>query len=52
MDEVDIFYDEIKVLGNNLFYVGIPKKLIEGAGYKKGDQLKIMIRRVREEENF
>lgn len=46
IDEVDIFYDEIKTLGNNLFYIGIPKKLIEGAGYNKGDKLKIMIKKV------
>jgi len=51
MDDVDIIYDEIKVLGN-IFYIGLPKKLIQGAGYKKGDKLKIMIRRVREEEDL
>jgi hypothetical protein len=50
MNEIDIYYDEIKVLGNNnLFYIGIPRKLIKGAGYKKGDKVKVMITKTEQE---
>jgi len=49
MDE-NIFYDDIKLLGS-LHYVVVPKKLIDGAGYVKGDTIKITIKKVYNEKN-
>lgn len=46
MNSYEKFYDNVKVLkGSNSFvhYVSIPKKLIQGLGIKKGDQIRILI---------
>jgi len=49
VDEFETFYDEIKESGGNLM-ITIPLKLVEYAGFKRGDKVKVMIRKKLKEE--
>ena len=43
--EFETFYDEIKNINGSL-RVTIPYKLVEFVGFKKGDKVKVMIKRL------
>jgi bifunctional DNA-binding transcriptional regulator/antitoxin component of YhaV-PrlF toxin-antitoxin module len=49
MEEHFVFFDEIKT-AQNVYRVTLPAKLVEGAGWKVGDKVKIWIRRVTDDE--
>jgi hypothetical protein len=45
------FIDRIKVFSNNVFYVTLPKvKLVDMAGFKKGDYVKVILVPLNKEE--
>lgn len=46
--ELDIFYEEIKVLGKNTLYITIPEKLVKFTGLQKGDRIKVIIKKAQE----
>jgi len=53
MEEYEIFYDEIKDSGSGVFRITVPEKLAKFNGYKVGDKVKVMIKKlppVQEEE--
>lgn len=55
MDEFETFYDEIKEKkageGISVFRLTIPKKLVDFAGLKSGDKVKVMIKKVGSKED-
>lgn len=51
--EYEKFFDEIKHLNSkssNISYITIPKKLVTAMGLNKGDQVRILINKITEED--
>jgi len=48
--EFDVFYADVRE-GNETLEITIPKKVCVIAGFKKGDTVKVMIKKVIEKEN-
>jgi len=48
--EYETFYDEVKVFGGGVLRITIPRKLCQFAGIKQGDQVKVMIQKLEEED--
>jgi len=46
VDECETFYAEIRDVGNGVLGISIPKILHEAAGFKIGDKLKVMVKKV------
>jgi len=46
--EYETFYDELKE-HNKVLRVSVPFKLVNFAGFKAGDQVKVMIKKMEEE---
>lgn len=47
------FFDDVKILrsqSSEVNYVSIPKKLVIALGIKKGDKVKIMLKKIANEE--
>ena len=45
--EAETFYEEIKTIGSGTLYISIPDKLARFSGFKKGDKIKVMIKKIK-----
>lgn len=51
-DNHEKFYDNIKEEVSGVLRITIPAKIAQGAGLKKGDKLKIWIRKIEEDDKI
>lgn len=49
MENIEIYYDQIKKRGNS-FVIVVPPKVMRFGGYQDGDLVKIMMRKRREDD--